>query len=78
MKLYVGNLPYDISDASLRALFSRHGVVETTWIATTRAGRPHAYAFVHMPAREEAEAAISVLDGFLYQGTEITVHGARV
>lgn len=77
MKLYVSNLPYDVSEVSLRQLFSRHGLVQDVWIANTRVGSPHGYAFVHMPDASDAAKAISMLDGLDFQGTEISVHQAR-
>ena len=77
MKLYVGNLPYNASEASLRKLFSRHGPVEDVWIGNTRVGSPHGYGFVHMADGPKAEKAISMLDGVQFEGKEITVHQAR-
>ena len=77
MKLYVGNLPYNTSEESLRKLFSRHGHVEDVWIGNTRVGSPHGYGFVHMVDGSSAETAISKLDGLQFQGKEITVHRAR-
>lgn len=77
MKLYVGNLPYNTSEESLRKLFSRHGYVQDIWIGNTRVGAPHGYAFVKMPDGVNAEKAISMLDGLQFEGNEITVHRAR-
>ena len=77
MKLYVGNLPYNASEASLRQLFSRHGPVQDVWIGNTRVGSPHGYGFVHMADGSKAEKAISMLDGVQFEGKEITVHQAR-
>jgi RNA recognition motif-containing protein len=77
MKLYVGNLPYDTSEETLRKLFSRYGQVQDIWIANTRVGSPHGHGFVHMPDSSNAEEAISMLDGVQFEGREITVHQAR-
>ena len=77
MKLYVGNLPYNISEESLRKLFSRHGFVEEIWIGNTRVGSPHGYGFVLMPDVSNAEKAVSMLNGLRFQGNEISVHRAR-
>jgi RNA recognition motif-containing protein len=77
MKLYVGNLPYNTSEESLRKLFSRHGYVESIWLGNTRVGSPHGYGFVLMPDGSNAEKAISMLDGLQFEGNEITVHRAR-
>ena len=77
MKLYVGNLPYNTSEETLRKLFSRHGQVRDIWVANTRVGSPHGHAFVHMLDSSNAEKAISMLDGVQFEGREITVHQAR-
>ena len=77
MKLYVGNLPYNTSEDSLRKLFSRHGSVAGIWIGNTRVGTPHGYGFVLMPDVVTAEKAISMLNGLCFQGNEISVHRAR-
>ena len=77
MKLYVGNLPYNTSEETLRKLFSRHGQVQDIWIANTRVGSPHGHGFVHMLDSSNAEEAISMLDGVQFEGREITVHQAR-
>lgn len=77
MKLYVGNLPYNTSEESLRKLFSRHGQVHEVWIGNTRVGAPHGYGFVHMMDGSDGEKAISMLDGAHFEGSEITVHQAR-
>ncbi len=77
MKLYVGNLPYNTTEESLRKLFSRHGQVQSIWIANTRVGSPHGYAFVRMPDVPNAEMAITKLDGLQFEGNEISVHRAR-
>lgn len=77
MKLYVGNLPYNVSEDSIRKLFSRHGQVHDVWIGNTRVGSPHGYGFVHMPNGSNAEKAISILDGAQFEGSEITVHQAK-
>jgi RNA recognition motif-containing protein len=77
MKLYVGNLPYNTSEESLRKLFSRHGQVQDIWIGNTRVGSPHGYGFVQMSDGANAEKAISMLDVLQFEGNEISVHRAR-
>lgn len=77
MKLYVGNLPHNVSEQSIRSLFSRHGQVQDIWIGTTRVGSPHGYGFVHMSDGAKAEKAIASLDGHQFEGSEITVHQAK-
>jgi RNA recognition motif-containing protein len=77
VKLYVGNLPYNTSEDSLRQLFTRHGEVTRIWIGNTRVGAPHGYGFVQMPDVGNAEKAIAKLNGLCFQGNEISVHRAR-
>ncbi|HSF18006.1 MAG TPA: RNA-binding protein [Vicinamibacteria bacterium] len=77
MKLYVGNLPYKMSEQSLRNLFSRHGQVESIWMGNTLVGSPHGYGFVHMADGPTAEKTITMLDGLEFEGRPITVHRAR-
>ena len=58
-KLYVGNLNYATTEASIRALFEQHGEVSSVNLITDRdSGRPKGFGFVEMPNRPEAEAAI--------------------
>jgi RNA recognition motif-containing protein len=78
MKLYVGNLPYNVTEQSLRRLFSRHGEARVLSIVNTRLGSPHGYGFVHMPDGASAEKAISMLDGLQFEGYELTVRRARL
>ena len=77
MKIYVGNLPYDISEETLRNLFSRHGQVQEVWIGNTRVGTPHGYGFVHVPDGPTAAKAVLMLDGLEFEGRELTVHQAK-
>jgi len=64
-RLYVGNLPYDADEASLRAAFGRDGMtVERVNIVLDReTQRPRGFAFVDMATDEQAKQAIAALDG---------------
>ena len=78
MKIYVGNLPFEASDESLRTLFSQHGEVDEVAVITDReTGRPHDFAFVTMPNDEEARAAIDAVDGRDLDGRTLKVDEAR-
>lgn len=77
MKIYVGNLSYSASEEFVRKLFRRHGDVDDVWIVKTRVGFPHTYGFVHMPDRSDAEKAIAMLDGVVFDGRAIDVNKAR-
>ena len=63
-KLYVGNLSYQTSEASIRAAFGAHGEVVSVNLITDRGtGRPKGFGFVEMGSTEEAEKAKAALDG---------------
>lgn len=75
-RIYVGNLPFSSTEQSLADLFGEHGEVEETTIVTDReTGRSRGFGFVQMA--NGAEEAISVLDGFSYEGRNLTVNEAR-
>ncbi len=77
-KLYVGNLPYSATDASITDLFSQHGTVASARIVMDRdSGRSKGFGFVEMSSDSEAEAAISGLNGFDVGGRQLNVNEAR-
>ena len=78
VRLYVGNLPFSVSEQDLEELFSRAGTVESARIVTDRdTGRSRGFAFVEMDTREAADAAIESLNGFEVDGRSLTVNEAR-
>lgn len=77
-KLYVGNLPYSVSDESLGELFAQAGTVESAVIITDRmSGRSKGFGFVEMSSDEEAQAAIDTFNGKEVEGRKLTVNEAR-
>jgi cold-inducible RNA-binding protein len=77
-KLYVGNMSYDTTEDGLRALFAGVGEVESVNIITDRrSGRPRGFGFVEMATEEEAQAAISQLNGTTLDDRQISVAEAR-
>jgi cold-inducible RNA-binding protein len=77
-KLYVGNLSYDTSEASLRAAFEAHGEVTSVNLITDRdSGRPKGFAFVEMGTPEEAQKAKAALDGTELDGRALKVDEAK-
>ncbi len=77
-KLYVGNLPYTITDADLHRVFSSHGNVQSAQVIMDReTGRSKGFGFVEMASDSEAQAAISALNGSQYEGRALTVNEAR-
>jgi RNA recognition motif-containing protein len=78
MKLYVGNLSYQTTDASLQELFSQAGTVESASLITDRdTGRSRGFGFVEMASREEGEKAIQQFNGTEVDGRSLTVSEAR-
>jgi RNA recognition motif-containing protein len=74
-KIYVGNLPYTIDDASLRQNFSEFGGVMSAKVMMDRdTGRSKGFAFVEMSSAEEAQAAITGLNGMSVGGRSIVVN----
>lgn len=77
-KLYVGNLPFEATEAELKTLFESAGQVSTINIIRDRAtGQGRGFAFVEMSDAESARRAISELDKHQYGGRSLTVNEAR-
>ena len=77
-KLYVGNLSYDTSEASIRTLFEAHGEVTSVNLITDRdSGRPKGFGFVEMGSPEEAQKAKDALDGTSLDGRSLKVDTAK-
>jgi RNA recognition motif-containing protein len=78
MKMYVGNLSFNTSEAELREIFSAHGEVSSASLVMDRdTGRPRGFGFVEMPDQAQAEAAIAALNGKNFGGRDLTVNEAR-
>ena len=78
MKLYVGNLSFNMSTQDLEELFAEVGTVESANIIEDRdTGRSRGFGFVEMSSKEEGEAAISELDGREFDGRELKVNEAK-
>lgn len=77
-KLYVGNLPYSVTDAKLKDMFSQAGVVSSASIIIEKpTGRSKGFGFVEMATDAEAENAISMFNGKDFDGRNLTVNFAR-
>ena len=77
-KLYVGNLSYDVDSSSLEQMFAAHGTVESAQIITDRdTGRSKGFGFVEMSSDDEAQAAISAMNGQEHTGRALTVNEAK-
>ena len=78
MKIFVGNLSYDATEADVRAAFEAHGQVDSVSLITDRmTGRPRGFGFVEMPDNAAGQAAIQALNLTEIQGRAITVNEAR-
>ncbi|MDP6155516.1 MAG: RNA-binding protein [Candidatus Thermoplasmatota archaeon] len=78
MNIYVGNLQYDATEEQLREAFEEFGEVETIKIITDKySGRSKGFGFVEMPNDEEANGAITGLNGKDFAGRTLRVNMAR-
>jgi RNA recognition motif-containing protein len=78
MKIYVGNLSYQVTEEELRREFMAYGSVGSVSIVTDRYdNRPKGFAFVEMPTKSEAEAAIAGLNGKVLQEKSLVVNESR-
>ena len=77
-KLYVGNLPYSATDASLREAFSASGTVDSVTVITDRdTGQSKGFAFVEMSSDAEAQRAMQAMNGQTIDGRQIKVNEAK-
>jgi cold-inducible RNA-binding protein len=78
MNLYVGNLPYRISEDQLKSTFEEFGEVSSCTIIKDKVtGQSKGFGFLEMPERTAAETAISNLNGRDLMGRKINVNEAR-
>ena len=78
MRLYVGNLGYNINEDTLRKLFGKHGEVTSVSIITDReTGQSKGFAFVEMPNTAQAKQAMLALNGSEFDGRNIKVNEAK-
>lgn len=78
VKLYVGNLPQQMTEVQLQAIFAEAGHVASAKIITDRqTGQPRGFGFVEMETKLEAQKAISMLNGKNVDGRTLTVNEAR-
>jgi RNA recognition motif-containing protein len=78
MKIYMGNLSFEVTEEELRQEFSAFGNVESVTIITDRySGRSRGFGFVEMPSVSEGQAAITGLNGKMLRDRTLTVNPAR-
>lgn len=77
MNIYIGNLSFNTSEDTLKALFAEFGEVESVKVIKDRfSGRPKGYGFIEMPSNSEADQAIKALNGNRIDGNHIKVRPA--
>ena len=77
-KLYVGNLPYSVTEQDLQDLFGTAGAVESVNVMRDMStGRARGFAFVEMATDDDAQKAISTLNNKEFGGRNLTVNEAR-
>jgi cold-inducible RNA-binding protein len=78
LRIYVGNLPYEMAEEELQTTFGAYGQVESaTVIRDRQTGRSKGFGFVEMPSASEAKAAIEALNGKQINSRALTVNEAR-
>jgi len=77
-KLYVGNLPYSVTESALRELFAPAGEIVSVAVITDRdTGRPRGFAFVEMADAASAQKAITLVNGKTLDDRQLTVNEAK-
>src|SRR6266478_4497730 len=77
-KLYVGGLPYSVTEARLQEMFAAHGTVESAKVITDKfTGQSRGFGFVEMSSGGEAQRAIQALNGTELGGRTLTVNEAK-
>jgi RNA recognition motif-containing protein len=77
-RLYVGNLPYSLSEADLRDVFTEVGEVADVKLVLDRdTGRPRGFGFVEMATEADASQAIQALNGRELQGRPMSIREAQ-
>lgn len=78
MRIYVGNLDFDVTEEALQQLFSAHGQVESVSLVRDRdTNRSKGFAFIEMPSNTEAQAAMQALNEMDFHQRALTVNEAR-
>jgi RNA recognition motif-containing protein len=74
MNIYVGNIPYTVTEDEIRVVFERYGKVTTVaLVIDRRTNRSRGYGFVEMPNDKDARTAIRELDGSDFHGRSLRV-----
>ena len=77
-KIYVGSLPYSINEQKLADLFAPYGTVTSAKIISDKfSGQSKGFGFVEMESSEDAQKAITALNGTQLEGRTLVVNEAR-
>jgi cold-inducible RNA-binding protein len=78
MKIYVGNLSYEVTEEDLQLAFEKFGQVESATIIKDKySGQSKGFGFVEMPSKAEGQSAIDGLNGKELKGRTLNVNEAR-
>ncbi len=77
MKLHIGNLPFSVGEDELKEMLASYNPTEVTLIKDKFSGRSKGFGFAEIPGDEDAQKAISELNGKDVQGRELKVSEAR-
>jgi len=76
--IFVGNLSFDATEASVRSLFETYGTVNRVNVVTDReTGRARGFGFVEMGDDREGQRAITALNGHHLDGRALTINEAK-
>ena len=77
-KLYIGGLPYSVTETQLGEIFAQHGEVRSAKVITDKfTGRSRGFGFVEMSSDNEGQKAMEALNGTQLEGRTLTVNEAR-
>lgn len=77
-KVYVGGLPFSVTDGQLQEIFEAHGTVESARVISDKfTGQSRGFGFVEMGSGSEAQTAINALNGTQLDGRTLTVNEAK-
>ena len=77
-KLYVGGLPYSVTEGRLQEIFEAHGTVESARVISDKfTGQSRGFGFVEMSSSDEAQKAIAALNGTQLDGRSLVVNEAK-
>ena len=78
MNLYIGNLPFKITEEELKSIFSEYGDLKRAIIVmNNETGRSRGFGFVEFANKEEGQKAITELNGKEVQGRSIIVNESK-